>query len=108
MRFHPTILKYTPDGTWASIISTTSDLQNKRVDLNSGETTGIPGFVDPVITPDGRFILVPQNTSGGMWFFSSSESQDYQPLFYDEESRGVYQSATMPENDIMLVFNRGK
>ncbi len=65
---------------------------NAILDLSTGAQSDIPGGVDPVPTPDGRYMSIP---GGGMDFFrvaGLNRSSERLPGGNDPDADGVYQS----------------
>lgn len=78
--------------TGTNLISYTAGEATYLFDLATRKEQRIPGHVDPVPTPDGRFITLP-----GLAFhpLSSLLTGDNAPLFVDEELPDEYQTASI-------------
>lgn len=87
--------KVHPDGKYIAFIENGNDL----LDLETGKQYDLPGGVDPVWSPDGKFLTHPGDNDG-MSFHHSEKAissallgkpNDSQP-FNDDRLKGVYQS----------------
>jgi hypothetical protein len=72
---------------------------NLALDMATGAMTQVPGYMDPVPTPDEQLLLVPGN---GMQFYAKDQNGQYTvKAMEDSTLSGNYQSAgeTEPEGD---------
>lgn len=93
--------KVHPDGKHIAFISSET---NKLLDLETGKTTKLPGMVDPVWSPDGKFLTVPfvnlPNETQSLFGFyetnsiieTSKQEGDLNTLGSGAKIEGVYQS----------------
>lgn len=91
--------------------------QNYIKDLRTGAETVVPGYYDPVPTPDELFLTVPESSDHpGLQFYTmrSLKETDPKPFFVDKEMTGVYQSIGKLANQatdtyrVMIVESGGK
>lgn len=134
--------KVHPNGKYIAYIGTGS---NKLLNLETGNVIDLPGTIDPVFSPDGKYLLVPtgaearnvhgENEAREKRNNEHTEDEDFEdssndsamtyydfekfielesnpnatdemkheifanPVYVDEESYGVYQSASKPSGD---------
>ncbi|GEM_PF-5007093 len=93
--------KVHPDGKHIAFIGSET---NKLLDMETGKTTKLPGSVDPVWSPDGKFLTapfvnVPNETQSLFGFYesgsvieTSKQSGDLSSLGSGAKIEGVYQS----------------